>query len=331
MSRLKIVFLQRKTLIDRVFNESHMNKLRQLGDVVLHQWEDFLTREQLIAQIKDADIAITSWGVDKLDAEILGQAPNLKLVLHAAGTVKGLVSDEMYDKGIRVISCNDPLAKGVAETALGLTISALKDMWRIVDHTKAGGWGELNRVRELYGLKIGVVGAGRAGIYYINLLRHFDVDIMVYDPVRSAEQIAELGGVKVELDELLAASDLISIHAPTLPETEKMFNKRVFSLMKDDCVIVNTARGALIDEEDLIEELQKGRFFACLDVTNPEPPTVGSPFRTLPNVILTSHIAGAVNNGLYRIGEYAVRELERYLNGEPLDGEVRQEQLKTLA
>jgi len=331
MKKNRIVFLQKNTIIHRMFKEKNLKQLEQFGDLVLNDSNEELTKEKMIELIKGADIVCTSWGVGALTADILEYAPNLKLVLHAAGSVKPIISDSMFEKGIRVVSCNDPLAKGVAETALGLTISSFKDMWRLVDQCRQGTWGNLDRVKELYEVKIGVIGAGRAGTYYIKHLQSFDVDVQVYDPMQSAERIAALGAKKVELDELLATSDLISIHAPALPETDNMFNERAFSLMKDDCIIVNTSRGGVIDEFAFVKELEKGRFFACLDVTNPEPPAIDHPFRTLPNVVLTSHIAGAVNNGLYRIGEYVTLELERFINGENLHGEVKQDQLSILA
>ncbi|MEF2244685.1 NAD(P)-dependent oxidoreductase [Paenibacillus sp. IITD108] len=108
-------------------------------------------------------------------------------------------------------------------------------------------------------------------------------------------------------------------------------NEQAFSLMKDNCIIINTSRGAVIDEEAFVKELEKGRFFACLDVTEPEPPALDHPFRCLPNVILTSHIAGAVNNGLYRIGKYLMHELASFMENKLLHGEVKREHLSSIA
>ncbi len=331
MKKLKVVFLQKKNLLARMFMEKDLKQIEQWGEVIINDSDEEVTVDKVVSLIKDADIAVTSWSVPQLTEDILQHAPELKLVLHAAGSVKPIVSDALFERGIRVVSCNDPLAKGVAETALGLTISSLKDMWRLVEQSRQGGWGNLGRVKELYEIKIGVIGAGRAGSYYIEHLQHFDVEVLVYDPMKSAVDIAAMGARKVELDELLQASDLISIHAPAIPETDNMFNKRAFDLMKDDCIIVNTSRGGVINEAEFAEELAKGRFFACLDVTNPEPPAVDHPFRSLSNVILTSHIAGAVNNGLYRIGAYSVKEMNRFVANEKLHGEVRKEQLAGLA
>ncbi|NLN27404.1 MAG: hydroxyacid dehydrogenase, partial [Firmicutes bacterium] len=110
-----------------------------------------------------------------------------------------------------------------------------------------------------------------------------------------------------------------------------MFNRETFGLMKDDAIFINTARGSLVNEDDLIAELEKGRFWACLDVTDPEPPAADSPLRSLPNVTLTPHIAGSVNNGHRRIGRYVTEEIERFVAGEPAVNPVLREQLATLA
>ncbi|MFD0715467.1 hydroxyacid dehydrogenase [Paenibacillus sp. GCM10027626] len=329
---MKIAILQGKDGIDRCFTSRHLQQLEQYGEIVLNLVPGSPSVERVKELIARADVAITSWGCPPLSAEILEQAPNLQLVLHAAGTVKPIVTPELWERGIRVTNGTEPLGKGVAETALGFLISALKDMWRLAARTRSGEWGGITgQVRELYDLKVGVVSAGRAGRHLVSLLQAFDVEVLVYDPMLSAEEVSKLGATKVALEQLLQEADAISIHAPMLPETERMFNKERFALMKDDCILINTARGTLIDEDDLAAELRKGRFFACVDVTNPEPPAADHPLRQLPNVVLTPHIAGAVNNGLQRIGQYMVEELKLYLEGKPMRGEVRAEQMGILA
>lgn len=328
---MKIALLQGKEQREKVFAPRHLDRLRALGEVVVNEAVGDPAEAQLEAVIRGADIAVTSWGCGPLTGRVLDAAPELKLVLHAAGTVKPIVTPELWARGVRVSNATAALGRGVAETALGFTIVSLKDMWRLGRDTRSGGWGDRDRVREVYGVTIGVVGAGRAGSHYIKLLRQFDVDIVLYDPFVSAAQAAELGARKAELEELLAQSDVVSIHLPELPETYRMFNRERLALMKDDCVLINTARGSVIDEEALTAELVRGRLFACLDVTDPEPPRPDHPLRGLPNVVLTPHIAGAVNNGLQRIAQSVVEDAEAYAAGEALSGEVRAEQLHLLA
>jgi len=327
-----IVLLMNAKQRKNIFKQEDMEKLSEFGNITCNTEEEDPDQERAKELVKGANIIITSWGCPRLNKEILDQAPNLELIIHAAGSVKGIISDEVWKRGIRVSGSAQALGVGVAETALGFTITALKNMWGLSKNTREGKWSEgRDKVREVYGVTIGVISAGRAGTHYIKLMKNFDVRILLYDPFVDKEKAAELGVEKAELDELLKESDVVSIHAPSIPETYHMINAERLAMMKDDAVLINTARGSIIDEQALIAELEKGRLFACIDVTDPEPPAKEHPFRRLPNVILTPHIAGAVNNGLYRIGKYVVNEIRRYIKGEKMDGEVLESKISSLA
>lgn len=328
----KIAILLNGQRRQQIFADKDLARLEKLGELI--QNPDYVdpTPQRAKELIAGADAVITSWGSPKLEKELLAEAPNLKIVAHAAGSVKPIVSDELFARKVRVTNSSSALGIGVAETALGLTIASLKNMWFLSQETRRGGWGHgREAVRELYGITVGVVGAGRAGSHYIKLMQNFNVEVLLADPTFTPERATALGATLVELDELIRRSDVISIHAPSIPETDNMFNKDNIPLMRDGAILINTARGAIIDEEALIAELRTGRIFAALDVTNPEPPVLDHPFRTLPNVILLPHIAGAVNNGLRRIGEHVTSELERFFSGEELATEVKAEELASLA
>lgn len=328
----RIALLQNLPMTERLFTMDQLQKLKTMGEVTINQESGTVTREMVKKLLEDADIAITSWGCPPLDRNVLRHAPHLKAVLHAAGSVKSIVSPDIWERGVRVSSAADALGKGVAETALGLMIVSLKNIWQLVANTKQGDWhkGKSN-VREVYGVTVGVIGAGRAGRHFIRLLHHFDVNILLYDPAVTDEEANALSVRKVELETLMSESDVVSIHAPSIPATYKMINKKRLESMKDDAILINTARGTIIDEEALLEQLDKGRLFACLDVTDPEPPAPDHPFRSLPNVILTPHIAGAVNNGVHRVGQYVIDELALYLAGNRMRGEVEPSVLNQLA
>ena len=328
----KIVMLPGTDMVNKLFSKDSLQKLSALGEFIVNSESASLDLSKTKALIKNANVIISSWGSPKFDKELLDEAPNLELLLHAAGSIKGMVTPEFWEGGIRVSNSAEPLGKGVAETALGFTIASLKNMWSISDNIKSGDWSKgRDKVRELYNVTVGVIGAGCAGRHYIRLLNNFDVDILLYDPMVSIDKAKSMGAQKVELKDLLKAADVISIHAPSIPQTNKMFNKETLSIMKDDAILINTARGTIIDEQDLLVELYKGRLFVCLDVTDPEPPSIDHPFRNLPNVILTSHIAGAVNNGQKRIGNFITEEFERYLLGKKLVGEIHKDELSVLA
>lgn len=312
-----------------ILHERHLERLAGLGRVIHTDWTD---PEQARRALYEADAAITSWGTPVLDEEWLRHCPRLKVVAHAAGTVKGLVSSALWERGIRVSSANGPLGEGVAETTLGMTIASLKNMWRIDRATRSGGWTEERKgARELYQITVGVIGAGKAGMHYMKLLRPFQIKVLAYDPFVSRQQLAELGATRTDLDELIRQSDVISIHAPLLPSTRNMIDRSRLMAMKDDAIVINTARAPIIDEEALVEQLSLGRLFACLDVTSSEPLAADHPLRSLPNCAVTCHIAGAVSNGGYRLGQFAVEELERFKRGIRMEGEVEREQMEILA
>ncbi|PKM62535.1 MAG: hydroxyacid dehydrogenase [Firmicutes bacterium HGW-Firmicutes-21] len=314
-----------------VINEKSIKRLEQIGEVVINNGGT--DKESVKKAIAGATIAVTSWGNEAIDEDILEVCPDLKLVAHAAGSVKPVVSDALWEKGIRVVSSANTLSCGVSETALGFTISASKNFFALNDNLHAGGWAEgKENIRELYDLTIGVVGGGWAGRHYIELMHAFDVDILLYDPFVSEEKAAAMGVKLVSLEELLKQSDIISIHAPSIPETYHMFNKDTLALMKKDAVLINTARGSLIDENALYEHMAAGNLkYACLDVYDPEPPAADNPLRSLKNCIMTPHLAGLANNGLKKIGQHVCEEIERILSGQKPISEVTKVMLATMA
>lgn len=328
---MRIAFLQGQHQRERVFLPEHIERFRRHGEVAMNEEAGDPSEERMAHIVRGADIVVTSWGCGTLTRRVLDSAPRLRLVLHAAGSVKPILSPELWERGVRVSQAAAALSRGVAETALALTIASLKDMWRLSQATREGAWGPLNSVREMYGMRIGVLGAGRAGSQYIRLLRAFDVDVLVYDPYVDEAAAAAIGARKAGLEEVLRASDVVSVHLPSLPDTYRLLNRERLALLKDDCVLINTARGAVIDEEALAAELRRGRLFACLDVTDPEPPETDHPFRLLPNVVLLPHIAGAVNNGLRRVGQSVLEDFESYLEGKPMEGEVTKANAHLLA
>jgi phosphoglycerate dehydrogenase-like enzyme len=184
----------------------------------------------------------------------------------------------------------------------------------------------------LYHKRVGVIGASMVGRALIKLLKPFGPDIMVYDPYLSDERAAGLGVRRVDLDELMSTADVITNHAPTTEETEGMVTSRHWSSVKDGALFVNTARAAAVDYDALLRELQTGRITAALDVFPlPEPLAEESPFRKLPNVILSPHAAGLTAESLLRIGETVADEFVRFFAGQPLRYGVTADMLRTMA
>jgi len=305
----------------RMFSKEAWDALEAFANVVHHPGDEPAEKAELIQLLQDADACITSWGVAQLDADVMNAAPNLKAMAHMGSSVKRFVSDAFWARKMHLTSTGIALAKTVAETTVGLMIVGQKRVWQLAQHVRDGGWRESpvwDRwfACELYRRNVGIIGASNVGRHVIELLKPFKPNVLLYDPFVTAEDAKALGTTKVELDELLRQSDVVSIHAPANPATHHMLNAAGMALMKDDALIINTARGSIIDEKALIEELKKGRFFAFLDVTDPEPPAEVSPLRTLENVVVVPHIAGCIDN-CTMLGELAVEELRRFFAGEP--------------
>lgn len=209
---MKISLLVTKRLQDGIFAQKYFDRLGKYGDVALWDSDDFEDRAKVLEFIKGSDFIITSWGTPAIEKDIIDVCPNLKGVFHAAGTIKPVMSDAlMAREDIRLTASAAAIGEGVAETALAFAISACKGAFTMPRYTKAGEWNAHNadEVIDFYDIKIGIVSAGFVGRHMIKLLKNFHVDILVYDPTLSAEQIAELGAEKRELNELLAESDVI--------------------------------------------------------------------------------------------------------------------------
>lgn len=313
---------------NRIFPPHLMERLGTYGALAVNEGGNDM--ESVVRTLKDADAVITSWGSPRLTAEYLDHAPGCRLILHAAGTVSPIVSDDVWARGIRVTCSSSAIGFGVAETSLGLMITASKNFYQLNDFVHAGGWRETTEatVVDLVDITIGIVGAGQVGRHLIKLLEPFDVDIVVYDPYITEETCRRMGVRKVSFEELLKLSDIVSIHAPSIPETDNLFRSETLCMMKPTAGLINTARGSIINEGDLYAHMAAGNLrFACLDVTNPEPPARDNPLRNLRNVVLLPHIAGVVNNGLARIGRHVLRELDRYRKGEAFTNEITQDMM----
>jgi len=333
MSNPKIALLQAKTLTEQLFTEEALARLRELGQVVINPGQERPTAEETIKLIKGARACVTSWGCQPMTAQILDAAPELGIIVYAAGSVKPIVTDAVWERGITVTSSAAMIAVNVAEMTVGCLILGLKNVWGLAGVTRSGGWREEResaRSRVLNQATIGIIGAGHIGRKVLEYLRPFEVkEILLYDPYWTAEELAKRGATKVSLEELLRRSDAVTLHAPALPATRHMLGGEELRMMKDDAVLINTSRGQNMDQQALIAELEKGRLFAFLDVTDPEPLSLDSPLRALPNVVLTPHVAGGGANP--RMGDHALEELRRFFAGEPPLHEVTREMLDRMA
>ncbi|GAA1647744.1 hydroxyacid dehydrogenase [Kribbella alba] len=279
----------------------------------------FLADPEIRDALGEVDVLLTGWGCPAISPEVLVAAPKLQAIIHAAGSVKGFVDPAVFDRGIQVSSAVVANALPVAEFTVAMIILSGKRALRLGAEYKATKHRpDPSNVPGNYGSTVGLLGASRIGRMVAERLRAFDLEVLISDPYLSEAEASELGAELVELDALFSRSDILSVHAPLLPETVGLVDARLLGLLRDGSVLINTARGRIIDAAALEKECRSGRIDAVLDVTDPEPLPPDSPLLELPNVFLTPHLAGAVGNEVARLGELAVGEVERFAAGVPL-------------
>lgn len=324
---MHVVFLLTTPVLNMCFHPREFPRLSEHSVALSNESEASRLAAFWTRHAQDVEFLVTGWKTPPLTDEMLDQAPKLRAILHAAGSTRHLLPRSVWGRGIRTSSAREALAIGVAETTLGMIIAGLKGFFPAARMTAQGGWLIDNdrvmgyQIREMYQRTIGIIGLSKVAQHLIRLLGQFEVQILATDPHVSPEKAEELGVELVPLDTLMQRSDVVTLLAPALPETHKMLGSRQFSLMRDGAIFINTARGMIVDEHALAEELKRGRIWAFLDVTDPEPPAADHPFRSLPNVVLTPHLAGAVGNGCLRLGRSVVDQILEFAAGNAMHGE----------
>ncbi len=319
-SALTVMLAMNDASRDRVLVPRVRQRLDAIATVLpVGPGSSFLADPAVRAALPDVDVLLTGWGCPRIGPEVLEAAPKLQAILHAAGSVKAIVDPAVFDRGIQVSSAATANAQPVAEFTVAAIVLAGKRAFRLaaqyrLERRKADPHG----MPGSYGTTVGLLGASRIAKMVAERLRNFDLEVLISDPYLTPDEAAALGAELVDNDTLFSRSDILSVHAPLLPETVGLVDARLLGLLKDGSSLINTARGKIIDSEALIRECVTGRIDAVLDVTDPEPLPPDSPLLDLPNVFVTPHVAGAVGNEIARLGELAVSELERLTAGEPL-------------
>ena len=308
-------------------------RLADVADIDFHLVVDDFGSPAAAAALRDTEILLTCWGVPELDAAVLDAAPRLRAVVHAAGSVQRIVTEACWQRGLRITSAAWANALPVAEYTVAVVLLANKQVLRVRDTYREQRGSRLDlhalyRGAGNYHRTVGIVGASRIGRRVLELLRPFDLDLLLHDPFLTEDQAAALGARLVGLDELCSRSDVVSIHAPQLASTHHLVDRARLALLRDGATLVNTARGSLVDQEALIAELSTGRIDAVIDVTEPDVLPAHSPLYDLPNVLLTPHIAGSLGNELHRMAAAAVDEIERYAAGLPFAHPVTRAELE---
>ena len=286
------------------------------------------TKESIVDRLgllADVDVLFSGWGAPTMDVAFLAAAPKLKAVFYGAGAINGWCTPAVWDRDVAVTTANDANAIPVAEYAVAAMLFSLKHGWRLARH---GGSPQGFQVRPEvlgnYRSTIGLVGMGTIARLVVRMLAPFHTTLLTYDPFLAADDAKRIGVTRVELGELFARSDVVSMHAPEWPATRGMVTGALLSSMRTGATFINTSRGSLVREAELAAVLRaRSDLQAVLDVTGVEPLPPESPLLDLDNLVLTPHIAGSQGRECQRMGQYMVEELDRYLAGRPLRWQVR--------
>jgi phosphoglycerate dehydrogenase-like enzyme len=333
MGKPKALILPPQSKMNEVCSAECVSLLNEHFEPIWNTKGSDYTQEELAGLLgsTEAEAMLTSWGSPSLTEAMLEQAPKLRMIGHAAGTVKGRIPPTAFSKNVRVFSAAPRIAQSVGEYCLTVLLSSLRYMPTFDKQVKSGNWRITPlKGRELAGQTIGIVSASSTARAFLKLLAPFHVNVLVYDPFLKDEAAAQLQVTKASLEEVMQCP-IISIHAPKLPATYKMVTKAMISSIPDNAILINSSRADVIDEEALIEELQKGRFFAALDVFTKEPLPGDSPLTKLDNVLLSSHVAGATVEGHLALMQGVVEDMIRSMKQEKTTIEVTQAMWENMA
>jgi phosphoglycerate dehydrogenase-like enzyme len=320
------------TYIEKVYPPDTIEQIRRNSR--LH--EPFLDARKCVSNpdtLTDVEIIFGTWGMPILNREFLNLAPKLRAVFYAAGTVKTFVTDDTWKRGVTICSAWRANAMPVAEFTLGAILLSLKNVWAYQRNLRISrDWEEKIPTRGGYHGTIGLISLGAVGMRVAELLAGFEVDVIAYDPVVDRSRIKNKSVKLVGLEELFERSDVVSVHAPWLKETEGMVTGPLMRSMKPHSTLINTSRGAVLDEAALVEVMtERPDLTAFLDVTHFEPPNRNSPLFDLPNVLLTPHVSGSLGGECQRMGKFMVGEYLRFLRKEPLEHQITPGMLYSMA
>ena len=330
-----IFLCEKNDQIFSVYDAETVCKLQKITNIEkkIYRKEDIISSPD---EFLDVDIVFSTWGMPEFtEEEIKSCFPSLKCVFYGAGTVQKFARPFLAC-GVKVFSAWAANAVPVAEMTVAQIVLANKGYFLTnrLYHTEGNRAARdtFKKCNGNYGETVGIIGAGMIGKLIIQMLKQYNLKVIVFDPLLSDEKADELGVEKCELGELFARAFVVSNHLANNEQTKGMLHYDHFCRMRENAVLINTGRGAQVVEDDLVRVLrERPDLTALLDVTYPEPPADDHPFYTLPNCLLTPHIAGSAGDEVARMGEYMLDEYRAFLNGESCKYEVSMKMLETMA
>lgn len=302
-----------------------LQRLEPIADI--NSIADYATEADLIEILGDVDAILARTG--SISRAVIEAAPKLKIVSRHGVGVDNVDIDACTDHGVVVTITGDANSGSVSEHAFGLMLAAAREIPTATAQVKGGVWDRARFVgRELAGKTLGLVGLGRIGARMVGHARGFDMSVVAYDPYVEAQVADEFGAELVSLEELLRRSDFVSLHLPLTDATRGLIGAQQLSMMKPSAILINTARGGLIDEESLHKALSERCIAgAALDTFAHEPLSPDDPLAQMENLICSPHVAGQTEESLIRMSVRSAENIVRVLCGEMPEGVVNPEVL----
>ncbi|MBG97504.1 D-glycerate dehydrogenase [bacterium] len=288
-------------------------------DVWIHEDDCVIPRDLLLSKVQDADALITLL-TDKVDTDLLKNAPNLKIVANYAVGFDNIDVKACCEHDVICTNTPDVLTEATADLTWALMMSCARRIVEGHKMTEKGqykGWSPSLLIgQDLWEATLGIFGAGRIGRAVAKRAKGFNMKILYTDAFPWEEGENELNARRVDFDDLLAESDFLSLHAPLLESTKKIMNYAAFKKMKKNSILINAARGGLVDEADLYRALVEGEILgAGLDVYDPEPPEKNNPLLSMDQVVLAPHTGSASVNSRNGMAHLAAQNVINVLQG----------------
>jgi phosphoglycerate dehydrogenase-like enzyme len=330
---LAILFLNQRAIKDSVYGHGRLERLGERCRV----YPEVITEKNFpehAPNLEEVEYIFSSWSMPIVNDTMLDTMPKLKAVFYAAGSVQSFARP-LLKRGIKVFSGWAANAIPVAEFSLSQILLSCKGYFRNTRECRDEAQRYKNIIHKgagIYGNTVALLGLGMIGRHTAQLLQPFGLRLLAYDPHAPAATFEKYGLESVGLDEAFSRAQVVSNHIPNLPSTVGMLTGEHFRLLPRDATFINTGRGMQVKEAEMIEVLQdRPDLTALLDVTYPEPPVAGSPLYTLPNVQLSSHIAGSIGNEVLRMTDFMLEEFDRLQRGDAPRYDVTLEMLETMA
>ena len=312
MKKLKAMFLCSNPVnIERVYSKAQQQRIADIWDLK----KEIVTPENFdSSDLTDREVIFSTWGMMKFSDDQLAKMPDLKAVFYGAGATDAFAGP-LLKHNIKLVSAWKANAIPVAEFTVAQIILSLKNYFSNTWQNRLSGPGA-------YGETVALLGAGAISQKVQELLKNFDLNVIVV-PSRAERR-------QISLEEAFKTAYIVSNHLPNRDDNKKVITGEMFESMRHGATFINTGRGAQVDEEAMLEVLKRRPdLTVLLDVLVTEPPAEDSPLYRLPNVHLSSHIAGSLNDELHRMADYVIEDCLRFAKGEPLVNEVTEELLMT--